>query len=146
MKTFFNHNSEGGRIRPPSIVSRTPSRSRAFWCVALVSLCLLGVLAAFGQVQYPRRGRSPYRPPAGPRYQRPVPTSRPAGQRQPDPTRGAERAINKEALELLRKKLHPTVDFAGEQQTEVVTAQGSHVYQQKVKGDTKGRIRVDFVG
>jgi hypothetical protein len=50
--------------------------------------------------------------------------------------------VNLDALSLLRRKLMPLADYAGDQITEVRNGRSS---KQHVVGDTRGRIRVDYV-
>jgi hypothetical protein len=106
----------------------------------MVCLCLYGVLAAPAQGRYQRKQRPPVRPPGAARIQRPP------GKIYTAPPKRAIVVQDQEAIALLKKKLRPSVEFAGEQVTEVATARGQQTYPQKIEGDTNGRIRVEFDG
>ena len=55
----------------------------------------------------------------------------------------AKLKVDPAMLQLLQKMLRPTVDYSGEQITET-TAGGGHTSQQRISGDTGGRIRLDY--
>ncbi len=47
-----------------------------------------------------------------------------------------------QALEIMRRKSRPMADFSGEQVTEL---QGGRTSRQRVRGDVRGRIRIDYL-
>src|SRR5438874_282261 len=112
---------EGGRLCPPLTL---PNRIRvpvaaSLWIAAgcVLGAFLLHTPAAHGQgVRFPHQGRL-----SSLRQRAPV-------------SRQARAPQDPAALELLRRKIRPSLDYAGEQVTEL---QNGWTSRQSIKGDTK---------
>ena len=62
----------------------------------------------------------------------------------PKPPRKPNRPkVDPAVAQLLRKMVHPTVDYSGEQVTET-TGNGGNTSRQHISGDTRGRVRLDY--
>jgi hypothetical protein len=153
MTTNMRHNiwknCEGGRTRLLSLLLVPPLVCRRFLrTVGLAALCLVVGGGSYGQLP----ARHPLDNAALRRMQK-ARIQNPSG-RQPRPT-GVQKglpphpridrvAIDRVALELLRKMIRPSTDYTGEMITQVA-AQNNFPLQQTIKGDRQGRTLVTFL-
>ncbi len=121
--------NRGGRVRP-SFFTRNQKLNVVLAVALAVGSVANGVAPAAAQGFFRQRGRQ-------------FPAPRPRPQRFNPPRRPNRPKVDPVVLELLKKMIRPTADYAGEQVTQT-TANGGRVSQQRISGDVKGRIRLDY--
>ena len=149
---------EGGRVRPPSLLTAPIGSERLVRAFVFAALCLAVGVAAGGQAH-----RRQQRPPLFRRVQSTPPRRQNSGDRsivagsaekgfppRREPLRSPPRKeslrppLDRVAQELLRKMIRPTSEYAGEMVTQVA-AQSNFPLQQTIKGDKQGRTLVNFL-
>ena len=118
----------GGRVCPPFFTRN--KNLRGILAVTLTTgIILLALPPGNAQQRFFKQRPPQVRPfhPNPPR--RPNPPNRPK--------------VDPAIVQLLRKMMRPTMDYSGEQVTET-TANGGHTSRQRISGDTRGRVRLDY--
>ncbi|HZO91847.1 MAG TPA: sigma-E factor regulatory protein RseB domain-containing protein [Chthonomonadaceae bacterium] len=134
MEQWHLDNWEGGRKRLPfAMTGHLERKRRRFWLTAAACLCLIALPFAHGQARFPRygSGHAQHALQAG--------TLHGLRRKAPQPPRAVPQAPA--ALALLKRMFRPLAPYAGEQ----VTERNERMSRQWIRGDTRGRVRMDFL-
>ena len=115
----------GGRIVPPFFMRPNRLMKTATATALMMGMVLPAAPPVLAQWQVSPRSRQN----RAPRVNPPRKLNRPK--------------VDPAVLQLLQKMTRPTTEYSGEQVTET-TANGGHTSQQRISGDTNGRVRLDY--